>query len=391
MNIHLQIVEMRSLNMCVQTVDMKNQTGVAFSVKSVKDMRNNLILLTDFNPRNKMQQICYKRMMLMNIRSKVNNHRIIRQLNPDVVKAIQQLRIQKRKRGRRGGGDKAATRNVTGFRYVNFSNLRQVTIKKGIFSEDTFRSWTKFGFGNVQSLKNKENLLRDYLVNENIGLFLATETWLKSDMESHLRIQGSALNIDGYRIAMANRETGFRGGGLALIYKDTLYCKLIEKGLAQTFEYAQFDILGHNMTLSLLALYHPPPSPKHKHTVNEFVSEFVDFLADMLVKFTEDLIIAGDFNIHVNDLLNDDTQQLLSVLEALEFDQLVDSCTHNNGNILELMFTCIGNKIKCINIKSDGFILDHCIIQSQLTLVQNSCCIIQKVSRNFKDMDFGKF
>ena len=72
--------------------------------------------------------------MLMNIRSMVSKFRIFRQLNPDVVKAIQQLRIQKRrKRGRRGGGIKAATRNVPGFRYVNFSNLRQVTIKKGIF------------------------------------------------------------------------------------------------------------------------------------------------------------------------------------------------------------------------------------------------------------------
>ena len=94
-NIYLQIVEMRSLNMCVQTVDMTNQTGVAFSVKSVKDTRNNLILLTDFNVRNKIQQLCYERMMLMNIRSMVNKFKIFRQLNPDVVKAIQQLRIQK--------------------------------------------------------------------------------------------------------------------------------------------------------------------------------------------------------------------------------------------------------------------------------------------------------
>ena len=133
-----------------------------------------------------------------------------------------------------------------------------------------------------------------------------------------------------------------------------------------------------------MALYHLHPSPKHKHTVNEFVTEFVDFLANMLVKFTGDLIIAGDFNIHVNDLFNDDTLQLLSVMEALRFDQLVDFCTHKSGNILDLMFTCIGNKSKCINIKSDGFILDHCLIQSQLTLVQNSHSIIQKVSRKFK-------
>ena len=37
------------------------------------------------------------RMMLMNIRSMVNKFRIFRQLNPDVIKAIQQLRIQKKK------------------------------------------------------------------------------------------------------------------------------------------------------------------------------------------------------------------------------------------------------------------------------------------------------
>ena len=60
------------------------------------------------------------------------------------------------------------------------------------------------------------------------------------------------------------------------------------------------------MTLSLLAIYHPPPSPKHRHTVNEFVTEFVNFLADILVNFTGDLIIAGDFNIHVNDEDNED-------------------------------------------------------------------------------------
>ena len=90
-----------------------------------------------------MQQISYERMMLMNFRSMVNMCRTFRQLNPDVVKIIQQLRIQKRrKRGRRGGQDKAVIRNISGFRYVNFSNLRKVTIKKGSLLEDTFRCWT---------------------------------------------------------------------------------------------------------------------------------------------------------------------------------------------------------------------------------------------------------
>ena len=264
--------------MCVQTVEMKNDSGVAFLDRSFKNRRNNLIFLTDFNARNNMQHICYERMMLMNIRSMVNKFRTFRQLNPDVVKIIQQLRIQKRrKRGRRGGHDKAITKNVSDFRYVNFSNIRMVTIKKGSLLEDTFRCWTKFGFGNVQSLKNKDKLLRDYLDNENIGVFVAIEISFKSDIESQLRVQGSELNTDGYRIALANRESGLRSGGLALIYKHTMDCKLFEKGQSHTFEYAQWDILGNNMTLSLLAIYHPHPSPKHRHTVNEFVTEFVNF------------------------------------------------------------------------------------------------------------------
>ena len=93
----------------------------------------------------------------------------------------------------------------------------------------------------------------------------------------------------------------------------------------------------------------------------------------------------------VNDLLDDDAQQLLCAMEALGFDQLVDFCTYKSGNLLDLLFTCIGNKIKCINIKSDGFILDHCHIQALLTLAQDSHRMTQKLSHNFNNMEFGKF
>ena len=253
--------------------------------------------------------------------------------------------------------------------------------------ENTFRCWTKFGFGNVQSLKNKGNLLRDYSDKENIGAFLAIETWFKSDSESQLRIQGSPLNTDGYKITLANRESGLRGGDLALIHKDTLECKLIDKGQLYTFEYAHWDVLGHKKTLSLLAVYHPPPSLNHR----QFVTEFVNFLADKLVNFMGDLIIAGDFNIHVNDVDSADARQFLDAMEALGFDQLVDFCTHESGNILDLMFTCIGNKIKSGNIKSDDFISDHRLIQSQLNLAQNSCSLVHNASRNFRDVDFESF
>ena len=117
----------------------------------------------------------------------------------------------------------------------------------------------------------------------------------------------------------------------------------------------------------------------------------MEFLADNLNKYTGYLINAGDFNIHVNDSLNEDAQQLLSAMGALGFDELVDFCTHKSGNILDLLFTCMGNKIKCVNIKSDGFISDHCLIQAQLTLAQNPHSMTQKPSRDFNNLNFGKF
>ena len=126
------------VNICVQTVDMKSLTGVAFLTTHYKDTMDNLILLTDFNARKKIQQICYERVNLMALRSMVNKFRTFRELNPDVVKIIWQLK-----------------RAAPGFRYVNFSNLRQITLMKGQFSDDTIKFWTKFGFGNIQSLKKR--------------------------------------------------------------------------------------------------------------------------------------------------------------------------------------------------------------------------------------------
>ena len=89
---------------------------------------------------------------------------------------------------------------------------------------------------------------------------------------------------------MAIRETRIKRRGTCSDMQNTLDYNLLEKGHTCTFEHAHWEILGCNMTLSLLALYHPPPSPKLQHTISEFVTEFVDFLADKLNKYTGRLL-----------------------------------------------------------------------------------------------------
>ena len=55
--------------------------------------QDNLISLMGFKVSNKIQPICYERMELMAIRTMVNMSNTFRQLNPDTVKTIWQLKI----------------------------------------------------------------------------------------------------------------------------------------------------------------------------------------------------------------------------------------------------------------------------------------------------------
>ena len=105
------------VNICVETVDRKGLAGVAPLTTPYRDTVNNLILLTwNSTCCNKIQHICYERMKLMTIRTIVNKSITFRQLNPDTVKIIWQLKIQKRReRGKRGGVAKAVARDALGF------------------------------------------------------------------------------------------------------------------------------------------------------------------------------------------------------------------------------------------------------------------------------------
>ena len=65
--------------------------------------------------------------------------------------------------------------------------------------------------------------IQQILVEEDIDLCVLTETWLnRNDIPW---IDGSDLNNDGYTMDNSLRNNGKRGGGLAIIYKDSLEIK----------------------------------------------------------------------------------------------------------------------------------------------------------------------
>ena len=59
----------------------------------------------------------------------------------------------------------------------------------------------------------------------------------------------------GYKISDRPR-TGRRGGGVALIYRDSLSVRRIDAGEKESFEYSEWTISSPSLNLRLVLLYH---------------------------------------------------------------------------------------------------------------------------------------
>ncbi|ELU17098.1 hypothetical protein CAPTEDRAFT_217120 [Capitella teleta] len=109
--------------------------------------------------------------------------------------------------------------------------------------------------------------------------------------------------------------------------------------------------------LRLAAIYRPPPSKRNQSTFELFLSEFGDYLEDIIMKPGR-LIITGDFNLHVDNDANRNAAEFMSCLESSDLLQHVRSSTHRSGHILDLV---ISRKRDCIDprvIVSEG-VSDH--------------------------------
>ena len=81
--------------------------------------------------------------------------------------------------------------------------------------------------------------------------------------------------------------------------RDSLVVKQARAGICDTFEYSEWIIVSGSARLRLVVIYRPPYSSSHPRTVGMFVAEFAEFL-ESVVMTAEPLVLAGDFNIHVN-------------------------------------------------------------------------------------------
>ena len=121
---------------------------------------------------------------------------------------------------------------------------------------------------------------------------------------SALRVTISSTTLE-LVIAIVNNY-GYRGGGTGLIFRDSLHVKMVDAGGKDSFEFSEWLVSCLGCSLRLLIVYRPPYSTEHKVTVSVFLREFSDYLESFVLS-KEQILIAGDFNIHVDDTRDVDT------------------------------------------------------------------------------------
>ena len=157
-------------------------------------------------------------------------------------------------------------------------------------------------------------LLRDHIVEHDIDLLTITETWLTDDsLDEFCR----DICPEGYKIEQLPRNYA-DGGGVALVYRRCFKVKKDVQIIHKSFELINIHItLAYNHNLRLVFIYRPPPSPENGFTVRMFLEEFSSFL-EGLVLTTSALLVAGDFNFHIDQPIDCDARQFLQVLESFD-------------------------------------------------------------------------
>ena len=227
----------------------------------------------------------------------------------------------------------------------------------------------------------------DHIVGNNTDLCILTETWLKN--EDSIWLQGCKLNKNGWKISGIHRQDR-TGGGIALVYKSKYNSKTVRKGKTRSFEYGIWHISLANTKLSIAVIYHPPYTNKNPITNNMFIDDFTDWLVEEII-LHNNLLILGDFNLHINDLDNPNTGIFLDTVTAMGLNQHVNFATHQLGNILDLVLLEELSQFQILSCKPGVYLLDHCMVEVDISLPRDDLVRKPITYRNIKGMHSEKF
>ena len=180
---------------------------------------------------------------------------------------------------------------------------------------------------NACSLQNKLDVFTALLEDEDLDIAAVTETWMSAQQNNIT----AELRDKGYQIYHFNREER-KGGGVALIFRDNFKFLSGKTFNCENFECILVTIACHAARpINFIVLYrYCEVAP------STFLTEFYKFMENIFIDF-KNVIILGDFNLHLNEKFNPTTIKFHDILNSFSLTQEIEVPTHKLGNTLDLV------------------------------------------------------
>ena len=268
-------------------------------------------------------------------------------------------------------------------RTVNFRNLIHVNCTKE--QKNRFMP-TNFCLLNTRSINRKELSINDYVSENDIDILAITETWLR---ENDNEFSIAEMCPTGYQFHHVTRKYA-RSGGVGLLLKKNIKVKKQFQKEFSSFEYLDVIVNNRNISIRTIITYRPPPSKINKLSTSMFFKEFCIFLEQLII-LSDNILIAGDFNFHVDNIRNTDTITFNKILESFNLQQHVNGPTHKQGHTLDLIITRNEDKLVTDIKIHDPVISDHLSVLCTLQLQKPQLEQTEISYRKLNDINMSSF
>ena len=151
-------------------------------------------------------------------------------------------------------------------------------------------------------------------------------------------------------------------------------------------ELSAFDLCIHDCAvINLLIIYRYPNT-----SVISFCNDLADTLENNIHALKGHCILTGNFNIHTEDVLDNDTRTFSDMLDSQGMVYHITFPTHKQGHTLDLVIEEEDTPL-IVNITRGHLISDHLLIHTYLSIYKGKPKEMEVTYRKYKQIDKTMF
>ncbi len=242
-----------------------------------------------------------------------------------------------------------------------------------------------FGLLNVCSLHNKVDEVLELISEFSLNVFLLVESWHDSDSTCIRRLRSEGFSVaERARPRLNNQTVSTNHGGIVVICAPGIRLTTLQITCdVSSFEILCTRVISGSASCLIILVY------RTGIITSIFFSE-LNAVLDVFATYSEPLILAGDFNIHMERNSDLFARQLHDVCSSHSLVCHVNEPTHVCGGTLDLVFSRSDFPSSSLSIVDPG-LSDHFLLQWISPLTRPSSDYATFTARAWSRLDINLF